>query len=294
MRINKNMKEKIVKFFKDEYQDYLVYKKLAKMDKENRKILEKLAGREYQHYKFWKKFLKNKVEVKISNLYFYFLILLKLICGIQFLIKFLERNEKRIINEYKEFLRKLKGKDKEKLKKIIKDEELHENFLLSKLNDNFLKYSGFIVLGLADAIIEISGVHTGFLGLTSSTLIAGLAGLIVGFSASLSMVTAAYFQAKQNLEIDPRRAGILTGISYMLSVILLAIPYFLTSNMLIAYLFSITLAILMIACFNFYSSIVFEKSFLKEFIENVILIFTITFLSFLFGEFLSKYFKIQI
>jgi VIT1/CCC1 family predicted Fe2+/Mn2+ transporter len=58
----------------------------------------------------------------------------------------------------------------------------------------------FIVLGLADAIIEITCVHVGFLGVTSSTLIAGVAGLVVGFAASISMASAAYLQAKPKFQ----------------------------------------------------------------------------------------------
>lgn len=290
---SKEVQEKIIRYYKDEYKDYLIYKNLAKIDNKNSKILEKLASQELKHHKFWKKFLKEKIEVKLNKFYFYFLLIIKLFFGLKFLIKLLEINEKRVIKEYKNFLKFLKGKDKEKLKKIIKDKEFHENFLISRLEDPFFKYSGFIVLGLADAIIEINGVHAGFLGLTSQTIVAGLAGLIVGFSASISMAIAAFLQAKQDEKLNSKVAGILTGVSYMLSVIILALPYFLIKDMIIAFSLSVFLSILMLAFFNFYSSITMDKNFFREFMESVLLIFIVTALSFILGEFLKNYFNLE-
>jgi len=75
----------------------------------------------------------------------------------------------------------------------------HEHALIAQLKEKRIDYIGFIVLGLADAIVEITGVHAGFLGVTGSTLIAGVAGVIVGFSAAISMGSASYLQAKQNV-----------------------------------------------------------------------------------------------
>ena len=294
MLSEKQLKE-IKEFCKDELRDYEIYKSLSKIDKKNRKILEEFAKQEYEHYKFWQKFLKEKVHYKLNIFYHFFLILIKKIFGITFLIKFLERHETETIKKYEEFLKYLEGEDKEKLKEIIKQEKSHEEKLIKMLKDENLKYINFSVLGTTDAIIEVTGVHAGFLGLTTSTLIAGLAGLIVGFSASISMGAAAYMQSKYSRDksISPWKAGIFTGISYLISVILLAIPYFLSKDMIVAFASSIVIASMLILIFSFISSVLEKKSLAREFMENILLIMLVSFASFMFGEFLAKTFGIE-
>ncbi|MFH7903740.1 MAG: VIT1/CCC1 transporter family protein, partial [Candidatus Aenigmatarchaeota archaeon] len=177
--------------------------------------------------------------------------------------------------------------------KIIKDEMFHENKLIKLLDDKFVAYVGFVALGLADSIIEVTGVHTGMLGLTTSTILAGLTGLIVGFSASISMGASAYLQSKQTKESNPLKAGLITGISYLTSVILLSLPYFLFTEMIKAFVTSILVAIILIGLFTFYSSIINDRSFLREFLENIILITAVAFGSFMFGDMLGKIFGIH-
>src|SRR5947199_10641464 len=90
----------------------------------------------------------------------------------------------------------------------------------------------FIVLGLADAVVEISGIHAGSLGIYAKTELAGLAGVVAGMAASIAMASAAYAQAKQGFEGSAKWSAIYTGVSYMVTAILLALPYFLTGSML--------------------------------------------------------------
>jgi len=51
------------KYCNDEYQDYVIYSRLAKREKNSvkRNILEKLSNQEYEHYKFWKSFSGRKL-----------------------------------------------------------------------------------------------------------------------------------------------------------------------------------------------------------------------------------------
>jgi len=290
----KQLKE-IEHFCKDELRYYEIYKKLSNIDKINRKVLEEFAKQEYEHYKFWKNFLKRDVKFKLNILYFLFLSLIKKIFGITLLIKLLEINKRKTIKKYEEFLKHFKGKDKERLKEIIKQKKHHEGKFLKMLKDENLKYISFSVLGTTDAIIEVTGVHAGFLGLTTNTLIAGLAGLIVGFSASISMGAAAYMQSKYSRDelINPWRAGIFTGISYLISVIFLAIPYFLTKDMIMAFSFSISVASILILLFSFISSLLEKRNLIREFTENFLLIMLVSFASFMFGESLSRVFGIE-
>ncbi len=164
---------------------------------------------------------------------------------------------------------------------------------MSQINEGVVKYMSFIVLGLADAIVEISGVHAGFLGVTDSTLIAGVAGLVVGFAAAISMAAAAYLQAKHDIEKSATISAIATGIAYIGAVSLLASPYFFTHNMIIAFTVSTLLAVLLTAGFTYYGAVVFERKFAREFIESVVLIMATAFGAFLFGELLGSIFGIR-
>src|SRR3989442_13860801 len=89
----------------------------------------------------------------------------------------------------------------------------------------------FIVLGLADAVVEISGIHAGSLGIYGKTELAGLAGIIAWLAASIAMASAAYAQAKQGFEGSAKWSAIYTGVSYMITAVLLALPSFLTANL---------------------------------------------------------------
>jgi VIT1/CCC1 family predicted Fe2+/Mn2+ transporter len=278
----------------DEYIDYSVYKELAKREKneERRKLLEKLSEQEYKHYKFWKRYVP---EFKEHNTWHVFLmILIRKIFGLTFTLKFLERHESKVIEEYKEFSKNLSSSnERSELEEIIADEISHEKSFMNQIDEGVVKYMSFIVLGLADAIVEISGVHAGFLGVTDSTLIAGVAGLVVGFAAAISMAAAAYLQAKHDIARSATLSAIATGIAYIGAVSLLASPYFFTHNMIIAFTVSTILAILLTAGFTYYGAVVFDRKFTWEFVESVILIMATAFGAFLFGEALGSIFGIR-
>jgi Uncharacterized membrane protein len=285
-----NALDEYKKYCNDEYQDYVIYSRLAKREKNSvkRNILEKLSNQEYEHYKFWKSFLDENYEPKINSFIILTISLLRLLFGTTFSLKFLERHEEKVISSYEKFLNVIPESKRDKLKEILEDEKSHEKTLMSQLEGNFVKYFGYVVLGLADAIVEISGVHAGFLGVTSSTLIAGIAGLVVGVSASIAMGSAAFLQAKQTVGMKPFTSAISTGLSYLGAAALLAFPYFLTEIMIIAFIASILIAILMTGYFTFYSVVLFERKFFGEFAQNVGLILLTALASYLFGDFLGR------
>jgi VIT1/CCC1 family predicted Fe2+/Mn2+ transporter len=287
--------KKAIEFCIDEYRDHYIYTALGRREKdpERRRILEKLAEEEYKHYMFWKRLLGGKCEAKVSKLFLWIIILSRLVLGLTFTLKMLERGEEKTIQEYKDYLGNLSGEDRKELEQIIEDEESHESSLMSQIDEAVVRYMSFIVLGLADAIVEITGVHAGFLGVTSSTIVAGIAGLVVGFSAAISMASAAYLQAKHDFEKNPVSSALVTGLSYIGAVVVLASPYFATHNMLLAFLVSVSFAITLIATFTFYGSVVFDKKFLREFVESTGLMLGTAFAAYFFGEVLGVYFGVR-
>ncbi len=294
-KLDSRARGKAREFCVDEYKDHLIYKTLADREKNpgRRKILERLSEEEYKHYLFWRKLLGGECDARVSKLFLWIVILSRLIFGLTFTLKMLERGEEKTIAEYKDYLARLEGEEERELEDIIRDEETHENSLMSQIDEAVVKYMSFIVLGLADAIVEITGVHAGFLGVTSSTIVAGIAGLVVGFSAAISMASAAYLQAKHDFERNPVSSALITGLSYIGAVVVLAAPYFATHNMLIAFMVSITFAVTLIATFTFYGSVVFDKKFLREFVESTGLMLGTAFAAYFFGELLGVFFGVR-
>ncbi len=147
--------------------------------------------------------LRAANEVKPHVMGIWGTLFLRDVLGVTFITKFLELHEHRAVTEYKKLLPDIPPSHRERFREIIKDEEFHEKSFIGQLKEKRIAYIGFIVLGLADAIVEITGVHAGFLGVTGSTLLAGISGVIVGFAAAISMGSAAYLQAKQDPEEIP-------------------------------------------------------------------------------------------
>jgi len=289
-----NNQELYLSHAQNELTEFIIYHKLAMREKnpENRALLEKLSLQEKSHHDFWKE-LANGTEIKPRQLGIWGTVLLRDILGVTFITKFLELHEKGAVTEYQKLLPTIPASHAERFRAIIKDEEFHEQSFIGQLKEKRIAYIGFIVLGLADAIVEITGTHAGFLGVTGSTLIAGVSGVIVGFAAAISMASASYLQAKQDTEKSAITSAIATGVSYLCSVICLALPYFLIRTMLIAFATSTSVGILLIAGFTFYGAIVFDRKFWSEFGEAVALMLGTAVATFFVGTIVGKIFHLN-
>lgn len=289
------LKKEIQKFCQDELIDSSVYEALAKQEKDPKKkeILEMMSREERMHYEFWRKLLGSECKVEGLKGKVLQMMLIRKLFGLTFTSLLLERHEKEVVEAYKKIEKRFSPPDNEILKKIIEDEEKHEKETIAGIDERIVKYMSFIILGLADAIVEINGVHAGFLGVTESTIVTGIAGLVVGLSAAISMASAAYLQAKHEAGKSPRTSALMTGVAYILAVVALALPYFLIRHMLTAFGISVTLGIIMIAGFTYYASVLQEKSFAREFLESTALMMGTAFASYIFGDILGTFFGIR-
>jgi len=279
---------------RDEYKAYVAYSTLAKMEKDKRlkDMLMKISEDEKRHYEFWKSVIKKDCKVKISKT---LIKLVRKVFGIYFVIKWLERGEEDAVISYTKMMELIEDEElKKELGKIIDDERRHEKFLSEQLKDVKAKYVGYIALGLADAVVEITGVHAGFLGATDNPVMAGLAGIIVGFSASLSMGGAAYVQAKHDPDVKPPVSAAITLASYMFSVIMLALPYFLLKSVVLAFATSLLIAMVIMGVFIYYSSVIQDKEFWREYLETLALLFLTAMGSYAFGYVLESLLKVKV
>lgn len=269
----------------DEYTDYAVYKRLSELKFGNRgfsKTLRRLAGMEYRHYVFWSKYCLG-TKPGVSRLKVYGIVLIRFLLGVTFAVKFLERNETKTIQKYRDVENLIPSKDKKHFKEMIAEEEEHETKLAEEFQEPHIKYISFIVLGLADALVEIAGIHAGSLGIYNSTELAGLAGIVAGAAASIAMASAAYAQAKSGFKGSATLSAVYTGISYFVTAVILATPYFLTKVMFNALGFSLFFAVLLVAFISFYGAVVSGSKFSKDFIEITSIMFGATIALYLLG-----------
>jgi len=288
---------------RNELTEHLVYGKLARREKNpaNRALLEKLSAQEKSHYEFWKSLVEEgrgasggaAGAISPRRLGLYGVPLLRTIFGVTFTTKFLETHEKDAVATYEKMAREIPETHRARLREIIADEESHEKSLIGELKEKRVAYIGFIALGLADAIVEITGVHAGFLGVTGDTLIAGVAGIIVGFAAAISMGSASYIQAKQDTEKSAIVSAFATGLSYLGSVILLALPYFLIRTMLTAFIVSTSVGLILLATFTFYGAVIFDRKFSREFTEAASLMLGTALATYLLGHVIGAVFHLN-
>jgi vacuolar iron transporter family protein len=254
----------------DEINDYEVYRRLSQLriekNQEFRGILQSLSEMEHRHYDFWKRYIPA-AKVDASSLRVYLSILLRVLFGTTFASKFLERNESSVIQRYKDVAHLIPEADRAEFDLMLQDEVAHEKEFEQKTEGGAVKYISFVVLGLADAVVEIAGIHAGSLGIYDSTRLAGLAGIVAGAAASIAMASAAYAQAKQGFEGSASRSAAYTGVSYFATAVILATPYFVTDQMAWALGTSLVFAVSLIAFISFYSSVISDKPFTRDFLE---------------------------
>ncbi len=273
----KKIEDLIFSFQKRELTEHYLYKKLSKFaNDENKKILERIADDELNHYQKWKGY-SNK-DLRPNNFIISFYSLIFRVFGLTFTIKIMERNEEKAQKNYFLLLERLP-----EVKTILEEEEEHEKELISMINEERLHYIGAMVLGVNDALVELTGALAGLSFALQKTQVVGIAGLITGISASLSMMSSEYLSKKSEGDNNPFKASIYTGIAYIIAVFLLVLPFFILKKYLIALLFSLINVVIIILIFTFFVSVTKELNFKKRFLEMIAISFGVALISFLIG-----------
>jgi len=270
-----------------------VYGRLAKLvkDPHNAKILKKIAEDEKRHADIFKKYTGK--ALKVSKLRVLFYVLVSRIFGLTFGVKLQERGKKAAHKKYTQMFNTIP-----EMKEIIEAEEKHEAELINLINAKKLSYMSSVVLGLNDALVELTGALAGFtLSIQNSKIIA-LMGLITGISASLSLAASEYLSIKSeaNPEVQQRavKSALYTGIAYIITVIALVIPYFLIVNYVASLIMTIMVAITIIFIFNFYISVANDYNFKRRFIEMAAISIGVATLSFIIGYLVKTFLGFKI
>lgn len=150
-------------------------------------------------------------------------------------------------------------------------------------------YSGAIVLGLNDALVELSGALVGLSFALMETETIATVGLITGFAAALSMAASEYLSAKEDNHKAPFNAASRTGLAYIIAVILLVIPYFVIDSAYYATAVMFSLVVIIIASYTFYESKIHKENFKSKFFEMLTITVSVSIISFLFSTLVKKF-----
>lgn len=290
MNISDTARKKLLGFQRNEITEYHIYSKLSSgiSDKNNRKVLEDIASDELRHYNQWKEYTHQEIKPDSFKVFFY--VSISKLFGLTFGVKLMERGEQNAKASYSQLAEEIP-----RATEIAKEEEEHENSLLQLLDEEYLQYTGSMILGLNDALVELTGALAGFTFALQDTRIVALTGSITGFAAALSMASSEYLSTKaESTTKSPVKASFYTGTAYILTVIFLIAPYLLVNNLFIALGCTLSLAILIIAVFNFYTSVANDIPFKTRFIEMAGISLGVSLLSFGVGFLLRYFFDIDV
>ncbi len=274
----------------EEINGYHTYARLAGMVKDvsNSKILERIAGEENKHYALWKSYTQIDVSPKKSRISFFFWV--SRLFGLTFGIRLMEQGEEQVQKIYKNLVNVIPEAEQ-----VLADEEKHESELLDMLDEDALRYAGSVVLGLNDALVELTGALAGLTFAFQNTNLIALAGLITGISAAFSMSASEYLSQKsEGGKQDPMRSAIYTGIAYIITVALLVMPFLVLKNYIFSLGWTILNAILIIALFNYYISVARGYNFKRRFLEMAAISMGVALLSFILGNFIRGWLGVDI
>ena len=279
------------RFQQDEVNSAAIYSHFAKCgkDKKNCAVLQQIAHDEAQHAAVWKRYTSQDLHPNAIKVWWYRV--LTYLLGYTFVIKLLELHEYEGIKG----LEQLK-KEIPETEAIIDDEKKHEKQLIEMLDEERLNYVGAMVLGLNDALVELTGTIAGLTFVLTNTTLIAMAGIITGIAATLSMAASNYLAERADGNPNALKASFYTGIAYLVTVVFLVMPYLLFPNdmYVVALICMIAIVILLVFVFNFYIAVVKSEPFWIKFAEMSVISLSVALISFLIGLVAKTAFGIDI
>lgn len=202
------------------------------------------------------------------------------IFGFTFAAKLMDRRKIKFVNHSKRLLNEMP-----EVEKMQADEQKRDDELFALLNEKRLSYVGAMILGMNDAIVEITGTLAGLTLAMQNTRLIALSGLITGVAATLSMAASEYLAERSDGKGDAAKSGLMTGGAYFITVVILLLPYLILDDKmyLLAMGIMLVLVVLILAGFNFYTSVARDVSFGKNFGQMCAISLGVAALSFVLG-----------
>lgn len=291
----KTISDKAMKIIKkmqqNEITESVIYEKIAAFAKgdENKQVLMRLSKEEKAHYEIWKN--STECEMKPQRLKVFKYKLIARIFGFTFAVKLMENGEEAAQKEYELLF------DEVPESVMIKEqEEEHEAALLNMLDEERLRYVGSMVLGMNDALVELTGSLAGFTFAMQNTRLIALSGLILGISATFSMASSEFLSARSEGRSDALKSCCYTGVAYLITVALLITPFIIleSAQYLIALGAMMAIVILIIAGFTYYISVARGEKFGSKFVEMAVISVSVAVISFFVGILAKQFLGVEI
>ena len=281
----------LLKSQRDEETDCLIYDFMSKKEKDpkNKKILAKMATDERDHAKMWKSLTKKDVNPNLKLVYWYKF--LTIIMGFTFVLKLIQSGETTASSKYADIIDEVP-----EAKKASEDELRHEYELIEMLDEERLQYVGAMVLGLNDALVELTGTIAGLSFALMNTRIVALSGIITGISATLSMAASNYLAERAENNPNAMKSSVYTGVAYLITVALLVLPYLIfPEDMWLGALVTMLITVIFIILFfNYYISVAKDLPFMKRFLEMAGISLSVAAISFVIGILVKKFLGIDL
>jgi VIT1/CCC1 family predicted Fe2+/Mn2+ transporter len=282
--------EILLKSQKNEATEAIIYTYLSKKEKnlENRKILAQMGADEAAHAMVWKSY--TDAIVKPDTLRILWIKTVCAILGYTFTLKMLRKGEYSASDKYK-----LLESEVPEATEISAHEHGHETSLIAILDEERLKYVGAMVLGLNDALVELTGAIAGITFALASTKLVALSGIVTGISATLSMAASNYLAQKADGNPKALKSSVYTGIAYIITVALMVLPYLLFPDSMYKEAFAVMIAtvILIILVFNYYISVAKDQPFFKNFLRMAVISISVAAISFVIALVAKKLLGIE-
>ncbi len=283
--------KRILQFQRDELTSSILYEYIAERQKDegNRTALLEIAKAERSHYKTWKGYTGRELRPDTIKILFYKII--NMLLGDTFTIKLFEIGETFGAQELHEI-----EEEVPEARSIMKEEEEHEDRLMEMVDEERLHYIGSMVLGLNDALVELTGTIAGLTFALANTRLVALSGIITGVSATLSMAASNYLAERADGNAKALKSSFYTGMAYLVTVALMVLPYLLLPNSLYLAAFGVmlTVVVVIIAVFNYYVSVVQSIPFWPRFAEMGTISLSVAAISFVIGLLAKRLLGIEI
>jgi VIT1/CCC1 family predicted Fe2+/Mn2+ transporter len=288
--LSEREKTQLMEYQRNEITEYHIYRRLAAMQisPENARVLERIAEDEKRHYEQWKGYTGEDVRPAWGKVRKYCWI--SRVFGLTFGTKLMERGEAGAQQSYAALPAEVGHAGT-----IAKEEGDHETALLAMLDEERLRYIGSVVLGLNDALVELTGTLAGLTFALQNTHLIALTGSITGIAAALSMASSEYLSTKaEGADQHPLKAAFYTGVAYVVTVVLLILPFLVLPNFYVSLACTLLTAVIIIALFNFYISVAKDLPFKRRFVEMAGLSLGVAGLSFMVGLALRFFLGVEV
>ena len=182
------------------------------------------------------------------------------------------------------------------IEQIVAQEKAHEEALVDMLDEERLNYTGAMVLGLNDALVELTGAIAGLTFVLMNTTLIAMSGVITGIAATLSMAASNYLAERAEGNKNALKASVYTGIAYLVTVVFLVLPYLvLPKDMyVVALIWMITTVVVLIYLFSFYIAVVKSEKVMPRFMEMAGISLSVALISFIIGLLAKFCFGIEV